>query len=301
MTAKNHRSGFVAVVGKPNVGKSTLVNALVGHKISIVTSKPHTTRHAILGVLTEPEHQVVFIDTPGLEQKQRTLMNRSMNRAALGALDGATIIMLVVQAGEWTAADDAALKLCSEAAAPCLIAINKVDRIHPKEKLLPFLQEIMGRHEFLEIVPISALKDKNIKQLKKVLINHLPFEEPLYPAEMLTDRGVRFHAAEVLREKLMESLRQEVPYGLGVEINEVAEDENGLLHIDAVIWVDRESHKGIVVGSGGQGIKRVGSAARLDLEEHLERKLHLDTKVKVKKNWSDNAQMLHQMGHDDGV
>ncbi|MGI9291278.1 MAG: GTPase Era, partial [Gammaproteobacteria bacterium] len=174
MTAKQHRSGFVAVVGKPNVGKSTLVNALVGQKISIVTSKPHTTRHAILGVLTEPDSQIVFIDTPGLEHKQRTLMNRSMNRATLGALEGASLILLVVQAGEWNGADDAALEQCARAQAPCLVVVNKVDKIRPKDRLLPYLQQISARHEFLEIVPVSALKTDNLDTLKSLLLQHLP-------------------------------------------------------------------------------------------------------------------------------
>jgi GTP-binding protein Era len=301
MTTKGHRAGFVAVLGRPNVGKSTLVNALVGHKISIVTSKPHTTRHAILGVLTEADYQMVFIDTPGLERKQRSLMNRAMNRAAVGALEGASIALLVVQANEWKDADAHALALCAEYDLPCILVINKVDLIKQKERLLPYLQSTAERYDFTEIVPISALRDKNFERLKAVLIQHLPEEGPLYPAEMLTDRGVRFQAAEVLREKLMDVLRQEIPYGLGVEINEIGEDERGLFRIDAIVWVDRESHKGIVVGRGGHVLKKVGQAARLDLEERLGRPLHLETRVKMKRNWSDNAQMLRQMGHEGEV
>jgi GTP-binding protein Era len=301
MTAEGHRSGFVAVLGKPNVGKSTLVNALVGHKISIVTSKPHTTRHAILGVLTEADSQIVFIDTPGLERKQRSLMNRVMNRAAAGALEGASVALLVVQADEWEDADAQALALCAESGVPCILVVNKVDRIKPKERLLPYLQLTAEQYAFADIVPVSALREDNLERLKAVLIRRLPEEEPLYPAEMLTDRGVRFQAAEILREKLMDVLRQEIPYGLGVEINEIGEDERGLFRIDAIVWVDRESHKGIVVGRGGQVLKKVGRAARLDLEEHLGRALHLETRVKVKRNWSDNAQMLRQMGHEGEV
>jgi GTPase len=179
--------------------------------------------------------------------------------------------------------------------------VNKVDRIKPKDRLLPYLQATAERHAFAEIVPVSALREDNLERLKAVLIRHLPEGEPLYPAEMLTDRGVRFQAAEVLREKLMDVLRQEIPYGLGVEINEIGEDERGLFRIDAIVWVDRESHKGIVVGRGGQVLKKVGRAARLDLEERLGRALHLETKVKVKHNWSDNAQMLRQMGHEGEV
>jgi GTP-binding protein Era len=301
MTKPQHRSGFVAVIGKPNVGKSTLMNALVGHKISIVTSKPHTTRHAILGVLTTAEAQVVFIDTPGLENKSRRLMNRAMNRAAIGAIEGANVILFVVEAGKWNAGDAQALELVKQSGLPCLLVINKVDQVKPKEKLLPFLQKSSERYAFKELVPISALREDNLQRLMDSLLTYLPEEDPLYPAEMLTDRGVRFQAAEVLREKLMESLYQEVPYGLAVEINELGEDEKGLLRIDAIIWVDRESHKGIVVGKGGLSLKKVGQAARLDLEERLGRPMHLETKVKLKRNWADNAQALRQMGYDGEV
>jgi len=298
MNDSDHRSGFVAVVGRPNVGKSTLVNGVVGHKISIVTSKPHTTRHAILGVLTLPEAQVVFIDTPGLENKSRRLINRAMNRAAVGALEGADIALLVVEAGKWEVGDEEALKLVEKSGLPCVLVVNKIDRVKPREKLLPYLQRCGEQFNFAEIIPVSALKEDNLGRFRDVLIAKLPAEQPLYPAEMLTDRGLRFQAAEVLREKLMQTLRQEIPYGLGVEINELGEDENGLLRIDAIIWVDRESHKGIVVGRGGSVLKQVGQAARMDLQERLDRQLHLESRVKVKRNWFDNAQALRQMGYD---
>ena len=298
MDKSQHRSGFVAVVGRPNVGKSTLVNAVVGHKISIVTSKPHTTRHAILGVLTLEDAQIVFIDTPGLENRSRRLINRAMNKAAVGALEGADIVVLVIEAGRWEEADEEALQLVARAGLPCLLVVNKVDKIKPRDRLLPFLQETAGRHDFTEIVPLSALREDNLEAFRKVLIGLLPVEQPLYPAEMLTDRGVRFQAAEVLREKLMQTLRQEVPYGLAVEINELGEDDKGLLRIDAIVWVDRESHKGIVVGKGGSVLKQVGTSARLELQERLDRPLHLESRVKVKRNWFDNAQALRQMGYD---
>lgn len=298
MTDAAHKSGFVAVVGRPNVGKSTMVNALVGHKISIVTSKPHTTRHAILGVLTLDQAQIVFIDTPGLENRSRRLINRAMNRAAVGALEGADVVVLVVEAGTWEEQDQEALELVKQSKLPCVLMVNKVDKVRPKERLLPYLQQMAGLHEFAEIVPVSALKEDNLAALQAVLLGLLPEEGPLYPAEMLTDRGVRFQAAEVLREKLMQQLRQEIPYGLAVEINELGEDEAGLLRIDAIVWVDRESHKGIVVGKGGSGLKRVGQAARLDLQERLGRQLFLQTRVKVKRNWFDDANALRQMGYD---
>jgi GTP-binding protein Era len=301
MTTAEHRSGFVAVVGRPNVGKSTLVNALVGHKISIVTSKPHTTRHAILGVLTEADFQIVFIDTPGLASRSGKLINRLMNKAAVGALESADKILFVIEAGKWTDADDNALQLIRRTGLPCLLVINKVDRIRPKEKLLPFLQKMSALYDFAEIVPVSATTDVNVARLKEVLVSHLPQQEALYSAEMLTDRGVRFRVAEILREKLMENLYQEVPYGLGIEINQIEEDTSGRMCIDATIWVDQESHKGIVVGRGGEGIKKVGSAARQEMQEMLNQPVHLESRVKLKKNWSDNAQALAQMGYDGDV
>ncbi len=301
MTTAEHRSGFVAVVGRPNVGKSTLMNALVGQKISIVTSKPHTTRHAILGVLTETDYQVVFIDTPGLASRSGKLINRMMNKAAVGALEGADRILFVVEAGKWTAADDQALQLIRSTNIPCFLVVNKVDRIRPKTKLLPFLQKVSSLYQFAEIVPVSATTDVNLDRLKEVLVSHLPEQEALYSAEMLTDRGVRFRVAEVLREKLMQNLYQEVPYGLGIEINELEEDDSGRLCIDATIWVDQESHKGIVVGRGGETIKKVGSAARQEMQEMLSQPVHLESRVKLKKNWSDNAQALAQMGYDGDV
>jgi GTP-binding protein Era len=301
MTATTHRSGFVAVIGRPNVGKSTLVNALVGHKISIVTSKPHTTRHAILGVLTEAEFQIIFIDTPGLASRSGKLMNRAMNKAVVGAVEGADIIFFVIEAGKWSAADADALQLVSRSKLPCILIVNKIDRIRPKTKLLPFLQTMSARHEFVEIFPVSAINEVNLDRLKDVLVTNLPEQEALYAAEMLTNRGVRFRVAEILREKLMQNLHQEVPYGLGVEINELEEDESGRLHIDATIWVDRESHKGIVVGKGGEGIKKIGSAARQEMQEILDQAVHLESRVKLKKNWSDNAQALREMGYDGEV
>jgi GTP-binding protein Era len=298
---REHRSGFIAVVGRPNVGKSTLVNALVGHKISIVTSKPHTTRHAILGVLTRPGFQIVFIDTPGLAThatQTKNLMNRAMNQAATGSLDYADVILFVVEAGRWNPADEEALKLIRHSGLPCIVIANKIDRVKPKAKLLPYLQQLSGKYNFAAIVPVSATNSDNLDTLQNVLVDNLPEQEPLYAAEMRTDKGVRFQVAEVLREKLMQSLHQELPYGVGVEVSELEEDENGRLCADVIIWVERDSHKGIVIGHGGQGIKNVGQAARLELQETLGKPVRLESRVKVKKNWSDNAQALQQMGYD---
>jgi GTP-binding protein Era len=293
-----HKSGFVAVVGRPNVGKSTLVNALVGAKISIVTSKPHTTRHAILGMLTRSEYQIVFIDTPGFDNRVGKLLNRTMNRAAVGALDNADIVLFVVEAGRWSAGDDAALELIKRSERPCILAVNKIDLVKPRDSLLPYLQATSSRYEFMDIVPISATDQNNLVTLEAVLSSRLPEQEALYAAELQTNRGLRFRAAEILRGKLMHFLHQELPYGVGVEILEFEEDEDGRYAIDAVIWVERDSHKGIIVGRGGETIKLIGRAARLEMQEIFARPVHLESRVKVKKNWSDNARALQQLGYD---
>lgn len=293
-----HRSGYVAVIGRPNVGKSTLVNALVGHKISIVTSKPHTTRHAILGVLTETHWQLIFIDTPGMDGGTGRLMNRAMNKAATAALGHADLVLLVVEAGRWQAKDQQALEQIQESGLPAVLVVNKIDRIKPREKLLPELAGHDQRHEFAAIVPVSALREENLQQLREQLVALLPEQEAFYDRNTLTNRDLRFRAAETLREKLMHTLRDEVPYGLGVEISSLKEDEDGRLIIDATIWVDRESHKGIVIGKRGQLLKEVGTAAREELQGALQQRVHLQSHVKVKRNWSDNAQSIRQLGYD---
>ena len=293
-----HRSGFVTVVGRPNVGKSTLVNALVGHKISIVTSKPHTTRHAILGVLTGDDYQMVFIDTPGMDGGTGRLLNRAMNKAATAALDSADLVVLVVEAGVWRDKDEQALEQLKRAGLPVMLVVNKIDRVKPREQLLPILEEHGRRHEFAAIIPVSATRTENLQQLHDLLVAALPEQEAFYDAATLTNRDLRFRAAETLREKLMHALREEVPYGLGVEIASLTEEGDGRLVIDATIWVDRESHKGIVIGKRGQQLRAVGTAAREELQRLLERRVHLQSHVKVKRNWSDNAQALRELGYD---
>jgi GTP-binding protein Era len=293
-----HRSGYVAIVGRPNVGKSTLLNTLVGEKISIVTSRPHTTRHAIVGVLSKPEGQIVFIDTPGLDGGSGRLINKAMNKAAVGALAAADIVLLMVEAGTWTAADDAALATACRSGAPCVLVLNKIDRVKPKERLLPVLAEASQRHDFAAIVPVSARSAASLEPLLAELLQRLPEQEALYGTDTVTTRDTRFRVAEVLREKLMQALRQEVPYGVGVEITEIEYDERGRLSAAATVWVERESHKGIVVGRGGQVLKQVGQAARLELQELLGCRVHLESHVKVRKNWSDNADALRDLGYD---
>ncbi len=294
---ENFRTGFVAIVGRPNVGKSTLVNALVGRKISIVTPRPQTTRHAIMGVLTRPDSQVLFVDTPGLHTRQRNLLNRAMNRAVEGALVGAEVALFVVEAGAWKAADSFVLEHALAAKIPVILAVNKVDLVRPKSALLPYLLACEKRAAFHAIVPISAANSDNLDRLLEQLTALLPPGPPLYPLDATTNRSMAFRVAEMIREKLLIALRQEVPYGLAVEILAL-EEKPGVVLVDAVIWADRESHKGIVVGKGGATIKEVGTAARLELEKIFALRFHLETHVKVKTNWADSARALQQFGFE---
>jgi GTP-binding protein Era len=294
---ENFRTGFVAIVGRPNVGKSTLVNALVGRKISIVTPRPQTTRHAIMGVLTRPDSQVLFVDTPGLHTRQRNLLNRAMNRAVEGALVGAEVALFVVEAGAWKAADSFVLEHALAAKIPVILAVNKVDLVRPKSALLPYLLACEKRATFHAIVPISAANSDNLDRLLEQITALLPVGPPLYPLDATTNRSMAFRVAEMLREKLLIALRQEVPYGLAVEILAI-EEKPGVVLADAVIWADRESHKGIVVGKGGATIKEVGTAARLELEKIFGLRFHLETHVKVKTNWADSARALQQFGFE---
>ena len=289
------RSGFAALVGRPNVGKSTLLNALVGQKLSIVTPRPQTTRHRILGIYTSASEQIAFLDTPGLHREAPRALNKAMNRTATAALEEADIVVLVLEALKWTAEDELALERLARAGRAAIAAVNKVDRVRPRERLLPYLKELGERHPFLAIVPISALKSDNIEALRRTIAAHLPQGPVLYPDGELTDRGIEFRIAEMIREKLTLELNQEVPYGIAVEVERMAEEE-GQLMVDAAIWVDREGQKPIVIGAKGERLKRVGTAARLTLNEMLKRRLHLTLWVKVRENWADNARALKELG-----
>jgi GTP-binding protein Era len=289
------RSGFAALVGRPNVGKSTLLNALVGQKLSIVTPRPQTTRHRILGIYTSPSEQIAFLDTPGLHREAPRALNKAMNRTATAALEEADVVVLVLEALKWTAEDELALGRVARAGRAAIAAVNKVDRVRPRERLLPYLKELGERHPFLAIVPISALKSDNIEALRRTIAAHLPQGPVLYPDGELTDRGIEFRIAEMIREKLTLELNQEVPYGIAVEVERLAE-EDGQLTVDAAIWVDREGQKPIVIGAKGERLKRVGRSARLQLNEILKQRLHLNLWVKVRENWADNARALKELG-----
>lgn len=291
------RCGFVAVVGRPNVGKSTLINALMGTKVSIVTAKPQTTRHRILAVHTTADTQIVFVDTPGLHRKAGKAMNRMMNRTAASALADADLVLFMSEAGRWTEEDGDVLQRIQSVSAPVIAVLNKVDLVKPKEKLLEIISETSGRHEFADIIPVSAKKNDNLATLLSLIPGYLPKSPHLFPEDMRTDRGVEFHAAETIREKLTLSLHQEIPYGLTVQIERFETKENRTT-INAIIWVERDSQKGIVVGKGGSVLKRVGREARLDLKKQLQRPVHLELWVKVKDNWADSEKDLLSLGYE---
>jgi GTP-binding protein Era len=290
------RSGFAALVGRPNVGKSTLLNALIGQKLSIVTPRPQTTRTRILGILNLPQAQVAFVDTPGLHRHAGRALNKAMNRTAASALVDADLSVLVIEALRWTAEDDLVLARIVKSERPALCVVNKIDRARPKDRLLPFMAELAQRHAFLEIVPVSALKTDDVQRLGPLIASHLPAAPQLFPEGEVTDRSLEFRIAEMIREKLMLELNQEVPYGIAVEVERLTETEDGRLEVDAAIWVDRDGQKPIVIGAKGERLKRIGRSARLSLNELTGRRLHLNLWVKVRENWADNARALQELG-----
>lgn len=290
------RSGMVAVVGRPNVGKSSLVNALVGRKVSIVAPKPQTTRHRIQGVLHDERAQIVFIDTPGLHKKTPKALNRMMNDAALGALSDVDVVLFVVESGRWTDEDQAVLEKLAPIETPVGLVINKVDKLADKAKLLPELEKLAARRDFAFIVPVSATRNANIDGLVEELVRRMPDGPPLYPDDQVVGHDFSFTIAETVREKLMRALAQELPYSLTVE-TESMERAGTLLRVSAIIWVEREGQKKIVIGEDGAMLKRIGTAARRELEYHTGGKVFLKLWVKVRDNWSDDPDALKRFGY----
>jgi GTP-binding protein Era len=291
------RAGHVAIVGRPNVGKSTLVNALVGRKVSIVTAKPQTTRHRILGLVNRPHAQLVLVDTPGLHESTRRVMNQYMNRVAITSSQDADVIVFLIEAMRFTEEDLWVWDKVRGLKQPLFLCINKVDKVTPKERLLPFLDDMAQRIPASGIVPISALESDNLEALVEIVGSRLPVAPPLFAVDVLTDRNEPFHAAEVVREKLTLKLREELPYGINVQIERFA-DEDGRIMINAVIWVERAGQKAIVIGQGGERLKEIGRLARIELNDLWQRAVHLELWVKVKENWADSEMALRQFGYE---
>jgi len=296
--SKNFRCGFAAIIGRPNVGKSTLLNCIVGQKITITSSRPQTTRHKILGIKTLPAGQIVYVDTPGLHRGGKSAINRYMNRTAKTAMIDVDVVVWVIEALRWTEGEQDILTGLAKTAAPVILAVNKVDKIDDKGALLPFLQEVAQKRVFAAIVPLSARGGDNVDRLEAEVLALLPEGVALFPEDQVTDRSERFLAAELVREKLMRRLGEELPYAVTVQIEEFSE-QNGVLHIHAVIWVEKESQKSIVIGKGGAMLKELGRRARVSMEQVFGAKVFLKTWVRVKESWSEDERLLRQLGYDD--
>lgn len=297
MTEQEQRCGYVAIVGRPNVGKSTLLNRLVGEKISITTPKPQTTRHRILGIQTSDRGQVVYVDTPGIHGGQRKAINRYMNRTASAAMYDVDLILFVIEAEGWRRDDDRVLERLRAVNKPVILVINKVDRLKDKTALLKLIEESSRQYAFQEVVPLSALSGDGVERLDELVPKSLPFSQPLFDADQLTDRSERFLAAEFIREHLTRRLRDEIPYSLTVEIEDFTHEDK-LYHVSAVIWVERESQKGIVIGQKGSNLKEVGQRARADMERLLGTQVVLKLWVKTKTGWSDDERALARFGYE---
>lgn len=292
------RCGYVSLIGRPNVGKSTLMNHVLGQKISITSHRPQTTRHRILGIKTTDEEQIVYVDTPGIHNNEQKAMNRYMNRTAGASFKDVDVIVLLVEAMRWTDEDELVIKRLQNISTPVILAVNKVDLIKKKEELLPFIEKIKDKYEFKDIIPLSAMKGDNIEGFEKIISSYLPVSEAFYSEDQITDRSQRFMAAEIIREKLTRNLTQELPYNLTVEIEKFSQDAK-LLDIAAVIWVERDNQKAIIIGKGGNKLKDMGTKARIDMEKMFEQKVFLQLWVKVKTGWSDDERALNSLGYID--
>ena len=292
------RCGYVAIVGRPNVGKSTLLNHILGQKLAITSRKPQTTRHNMLGIKTEGPVQAIYVDTPGLHKNNEKALNRYMNHSASSALKDVDVVVFVVDRTRWTDEDQMVLDKVRHVKCPVLIAVNKADRLEDKAELLPHLQWLAEQLPDAEVVPISALHGQNLDTLEQLVGAKLPESEHFYPEDQITDRSSRFLAAELVREKIMRQLGAEVPYQITVEVEEFRQ-EGRVLHIHALILVEREGQKKIIIGDKGERIKRIGQDARRDMETLFDSKVMLNLWVKVKGGWSDDERALRSLGYLD--
>ncbi len=297
-TKEDFRCGYVALIGRPNVGKSTLMNFVLGQKISITSHRPQTTRHRILGIKTTDAAQIIYVDTPGIHDSEKKAMNRYMNRTAGASFKDVDVVVFLVEAMRWTEQDELVIKRFQHISTPVVLAVNKVDLIKKKEDLLPFIEKIKNKYEFKDIIPLSAKKGDNIESFEKIILNYLPLSEAFYAEDQITDRSERFMAAEIIREKLTRNLTQELPYNLTVEIEKFTQ-EGKLLDIAAIIWVERSNQKAIIIGKNGAKLKDMGTKARIDMEKMFGQKVFLQLWVKVKSGWSDDERALNSLGYID--
>lgn len=293
------KCGFVAFVGRPNVGKSTLLNHLLGQKLSITSRKPQTTRHRILGIDTFDNTQLIYVDTPGIHKKEPRAINRLMNRAASSSISDVDLVVFIVEPERWTEDDELVLHHIKNSNKPVLLFVNKIDQIKEKDRLLPFLQILSAKHSFQELIPGAALQGDQVDRLKQLIIDYMPKGDFIYPEDYYTDRSERFLAAEIIREKLIRQLGDELPYSMTVEIEQFVRDEKGTLRINGLILVERSSQKSIVIGKGGSRLKKVGTDARKDMLEIFEQKIFLELWVKVKDGWADDERALRSLGFDE--
>lgn len=290
--------GFVALVGQPNVGKSTLMNHLLGVKLSITSRKPQTTRHQIFGINTLDNVQIAYIDTPGIHQHENRAMNRYMNRAAKAALYDVDVVVFMVNGLHWDEQDTRIAKLLKDVGRPVVVVINKVDKISDKAKILPLIEKITAEYQFDQVIPLSAKDRDMVKAFEQKLLPYIPQGVHQFEPGQLTDRNDRFIASEIVREKLMRFLGQELPYATTVTIDAFKEEDD-IIRIAVVIWVEKDSQKVIVIGKGGEKLKKISTEARVDMQTYFEKKVYLQCWVKVKRGWSDSEQMLNQLGYSD--
>ena len=290
---------MIAIVGRPNVGKSTLLNSLLGQKISITSRKPQTTRHRILGILSEKNYQAILVDTPGLHTEEKRAINRLMNRAASSSIAEVELVLFLVEGTHWTTDDELVLSKLKKSGSSCILVVNKIDNVKDKEELLPHLQKLGEKYNFSEIVPISASKGDNVDKIRELCIESLPEGEFWFPEDYITDRSSRFMASEIIREKLIRFTGDELPYSTTVEIEQFKVDAKGILHINALILVERETQKRIVIGNKGEKLKTIGQEARRDMETLFGQQVFLETWVKVKSGWADDERALRSLGYGD--
>jgi GTP-binding protein Era len=301
MSEEKNYCGFVAIVGRPNVGKSTLLNELLGQKISITSRKPQTTRHRIMGIHTEGPYQAIYVDTPGLHIEEKRAINRLMNRAASSSIGDVELVIFVVEGTHWTPDDEMVVNKLRDLKSPVLLAINKIDNVTDKSKLLPHLQFLSEQMNFIDIVPMSAEKGINVDTIASIVRKRLPEAIHHFPEDYITDRSQRFMASEIIREKLMRFLGEELPYSVTVEIERFVTNERGGYDINGLILVEREGQKKMVIGNKGSKIKTIGIEARHDMENMFEAKVHLELWVKVKSGWADDERALRSLGYVDDL